>query len=101
MTARRRGGVSGCRARGWDPRISEAAQLEEGLLEDLQAARSGCGGDYRGEEQAAAGDDNEAHAAGGACGRCGAVVTDQARTCNGAGPRADGESVVQGVCPVG
>ena len=62
--------------------------IEEGLEEDLGVARE----DHRAvssqDEDSAMLSDNEAHAAGQVCARCGAVIT-PARMCD-AGPMAGG-----------
>jgi hypothetical protein len=69
-------------------------EIEEGLLEDLGGPRPEYAADHQ-DEAGAAVDDNEAHAAGMVCGRCGAVIT----TGQDVRRRADGEWV-HDVCPV-
>jgi hypothetical protein len=69
-------------------------EIEEGLLEDLGGPRPEYPVDHH-DEVGSGSDDNEAHAEGMVCGRCGAVITigqDVRR-------RADGEWV-HDVCPV-
>jgi hypothetical protein len=69
-------------------------EIEEGLLEDLGGPRPEHAADHLGEAGSGSGD-NEAHAAGMVCARCGAVITagqDVRR-------RADGEWV-HDLCPV-
>jgi hypothetical protein len=69
-------------------------EIEEGLLEDLGGPRPEYPVDHH-DEAGSGGDDNEAHAVGMVCGRCGAVIAigQDARR------RADGEWV-HDVCPV-
>jgi hypothetical protein len=69
-------------------------EIEEGLLEDLGGPRPGHAAGHQDEAGPGSGD-NEAHAAGMVCARCGAVITagqDVRR-------RADGEWV-HDLCPV-
>jgi len=74
-------------------------EIEEGLLEDLGGPRQEHATDHldtdHPDEAGSGDDDNEAHAAGETCARCGAVITagqDVRR-------RADGEWV-HDLCPV-
>jgi hypothetical protein len=69
-------------------------EIEEGLLEDLGAPRKEHAVD-RPDEAGFGGDDNEAHAAGMVCARCGAVIT----ASQDVRRRADGEWVHDD-CPV-
>lgn len=68
-------------------------EIEEGAEEDLGAPRAQHRADHD-DEYSAGWSDNEEHASGEACGRCGAVITPREDVRR----RADGKWVHQ-VCP--